>query len=481
MSRGGHKVLSVRNNYIFNTLAQVVSIGISFFLMPLLANRIGVEAIGSNAYVFSIVSYFMYASSLGITIYGNKKIASVRADHKKLQKCFSEIFTLQMCSYAIGIIFYIVFVYFTGAMYRPLFFAYILFLIASLLDISWFFLGIENFKFVAIRAISIKTFGFLCIVIFINKPSDLLLYIYILHGTTLVANLFFWLELHNYNLRLAPSLKNVKSHLGESIMLFVPQIAVTVYALADRTMLGLYRPVKEVGIFDYSENIIKITMLFLVSLGSVLLPRISNIYNTEGIVSVRVYISKMLSVTTFFSVGMAWGIAALVKEIIALLMSSSFEGADIVMSILSPIIIVVGCSLWNILIAINRYKYYSLITILGVIVNIGFNVILIPRFGIIGAAIATLATEFTVQIFSFYFGNDLFSSRKLILNLLKYNFSALIMYLIIMRIDCNFLIGNILLKIVGGSIVYIVTCYLVNRSEVRSLWNLIANRNEKIS
>ena len=470
------KPKSVRSNYIYNTLSQVCSVIVNFFSMPILANNLGVEAIGVNAFVLSIVTYFVYTASLGINIYGNKEVAIIRSSPSALNSTFSEIFSLQLLSFFFFNVIYILLVSLFGGEMKVFFWGYSLMMLAATIDISWFYIGIEEFRRVALRAVIIKILGFVLIVFFIKEPADLILYIIFIQSVFFVSNTFYWVDLRRRNISFKFTLRNTRKHLSASLLLFIPQISITIYALADRTMLGIFSSSEEVGVFDYSENLIKVLMLFLASLGSVLIPRIANLYSSEKFKEVYDYVMKMMSVTAFFSIPFAWGICSILNEIIAVLMNHTFHKASVVMSILSPIIVITGCSLWNVLVAVNRYRKYVWATILGVIVNILVNLLLIPSYGAVGAAIATVCTEFAVQSISFFIGRDLYSAKRVFKNLLVLNLLGFLMYASLMIIHLESIYYQLVVKIIVGSFVYILLAYIFNRKLVRLVRSLLLPR-----
>ena len=68
-------------------------------------------------------------------------------------------------------------------------------------------------------------------------------------------------------------------HLKSIFILFIPQIAIEVYTVLDRTMLGyLIFDKSEVGFYDQTQKIIKLLLSLITSLGVVMLSRVSSNY-----------------------------------------------------------------------------------------------------------------------------------------------------------------------------------------------------------
>lgn len=442
--------------------------------MPYLSNKLGVNAIGTNAYVLSITTYFVTLAYFGVVIYGSREIAIVRDNIKELDKTFNEIYSQQFIAFVSISVFYVGFVLMWGGDFKPFFFAYLLYLLSGLLDISWFYVGIENFRVVAIRSILVRLVGFGLVLNFIKAPNDLLLYIILIQGCAAASNLFYWVNIRQHGIkRFTLGVSNVRKHFFGSLSLFLPQIAITIYAVADRTLLGMLSSVDQVGIFDYSENVVKILMLAFVSLSTVLVPRIANLYANNDAIAVKRYTDKMLALTTFFSVAFAWGICCVSKEIVYLLMGGQFAQGDKVISCLSPIVVIAGCSVWNILIAINRFKIYIYATFLGVVVNIVLNIILIPQYGALGSAVATICTELAVHIIGFFVASDIFSAKLFVINVTICNLIGLAMYFVTDLFQIENLSVSLLLKIAVGGVVYMSLSFLLNRKQLLDVCDLV--------
>ena len=78
---------------------------------------------------------------VGITLYGNREIAYVRDDSKKLKDTFFSIYALQLITTTISLILFTIFVFlFNKEDYRYLYLAQGINILAAMLDISWLFM-----------------------------------------------------------------------------------------------------------------------------------------------------------------------------------------------------------------------------------------------------------------------------------------------------------------------------------------------------
>ena len=151
-------------------------------------------------------------------------------------------------------------------------------IVAAAFDISWFFMGFENFKVTVLRNIIVKLISLACIFIFVRGKGDLTLYIAVLSISQLIGNITLFPYLKRYiNL---PNWRELKiwRHFKPSLVLFVPQIATQVYLILNKTMVGKMVSVEAAGFYDNSDKIVKMVLAIVTATGTVMLPRVANTF-----------------------------------------------------------------------------------------------------------------------------------------------------------------------------------------------------------
>ena len=182
------KKKSVKQNYIYNTIYQIVALVFILVTTPYVARVLGAEKVGIYSYTYSIVTYFILIGSLGIALYGQREIAYYQDNLEKRTKTFFEIFLLRLFLGIISLIIYY-FTLCTSGEYKIYYIILILELVASFLDIIWFFQGIEDFKKVVIRNIVVKFIAGISIIIFVKSPDDLWKYAIIFALSNFIGNI----------------------------------------------------------------------------------------------------------------------------------------------------------------------------------------------------------------------------------------------------------------------------------------------------
>jgi O-antigen/teichoic acid export membrane protein len=175
----------VKKNFIYNFIYQILILILPLITVPYVSRVLGADGVGTYSYTYSIAYYFMIIAMLGLNNYGNRRIAKVRDNKEDLSKEFWSIYKLQLITSSIMIILYFLYVSLFATKYKLIAFIQILYVASSMLDINWFFFGIEKFKLTITRNTIIKVFSLILIFIFVKNENDLWKYTTILSSSIL--------------------------------------------------------------------------------------------------------------------------------------------------------------------------------------------------------------------------------------------------------------------------------------------------------
>lgn len=442
-------------NYFYNILYQIFTL-----LVPLITvqytTRILGDALGVNAFSGTVVQWFVIFGIMGINNYGIKTIGAKRDDRKVLSKTFVEIFFMQRVNMLIALIVYLSFILFSSLEYRIIYFIQALTIIATMFDISWFYLGVEDFKINSLRNIIVRTIGIILIFIIVKSPNDLWKFVLINAGMAILGQLVMFIQLPKYIDYVKVDIKEAyHNHFKENLILFIPQLATSVYNILDQTLVGLLAVDWEAQSAYYQQAIrfVRMFLYLITSIGAVIMPRISNIYHKGDIQQVNDYLSATLKLALYLAIPIMFGTAAVAPSLIPWLMDSSFGVVSKLILIACPIIILVSLSnVFGIqyLLPTGKTKAYSFTVVLGALVNLISNIILIPRYGALGACVSIVLAEASVTI-----SQMILIKGKLNLN---YNIKSLFIYLIdgILMFFITYYIGVLLGPSLKTNIIQIV-------------------------
>ena len=465
---------SITKNYIYNLTYQILIIIMPIITIPYLSRTLGPEGIGIYSYTLSIVTYFILFGSLGISMYGQREIAFVQDDVNKRSKVFFELLFLRIFTKSISMLIF----YFTYGRIGEYSFYYRILLIemlANCIDISWFFQGIENFRRTASRNIIIKIISVICIFIFVKNSNDLFKYLLIYVLTTFLGNASLWINIHKFITKVKFRDLKILNQLKSSLILFIPQIAMQIYTVLDKTMIGaITGDMSEVGFYEQAEKVVKILLTIITSLGAVMMPRIAKCFADGETYRIKSYMYKTFRFVYMFAFPLIFGIIAVSDSFVPPFFGEGFDKVKILMKFLSLIILFIGMS--NVtgsqyLISTKKQKQFTTSVICGAVVNLILNFILIRYFASFGAVISTVIAEFCVTAVQFYYIRDTFNIIEIIKLAKNYLLSSVIMFIVVIIIGL-FITSNIatvFTEAIIGSILYFTLLLLFKDELLRSI------------
>ena len=272
------KKKSITKNYIYNLSYQILIIFLPLITTPYVSRVLGAENVGIYGYTLSIVTYFVLFGALGVSMYAQREIAYVQNDIKERSKICVEILIFRLITMSVSILLYYIF-FVNGNNYQNYYFILIMELVSTCFDISWFFQGLEEFKKTVIRNIIVKLISFICILVFVKTKNDLSIYILIYVLSNFIGNISLWIYLPKYIEKIKINELNIFKHLKPTLWLFIPQIAMQIYTVLDKTMIGtIIEDKSEVGYYEQAQKIVKLCLTLVTSLGIVMVPRMANTF-----------------------------------------------------------------------------------------------------------------------------------------------------------------------------------------------------------
>lgn len=475
---------TIAKNYIYNVTYQILIIIIPLITVPYLSRVLGAENIGVWSYTTSITTYFVLFGSLGISMYAQREIAYVQEDKYKLSKIFWEINILRFVTMVISIIIYY-FTYIQGTQYTSYYKILILELISACFDIIWFFQGIEDFKKTVTRNVIARFLSMISIFIFVKTQNDLIIYFVIYVLVNFIANISLWTYLPKYIEKIPLRNLEVKKHLKPTISLFIPQIAVQIYTVLDKVMLGYMLENKtELGFYEQAQKVIKSLLFIVTSLAKVMIPRMANTYIKGEKEKLKEYMDKSINLTMLISIPITLGIIAVSNNFVPIFFGEGYEKVSLILSGLSPILMIIGVSNTigiQYLIPTKRQREYTISVTIGAIINFLINIVLIQKFAAIGAVISTLISEIIVAGIQIYLIRKQINVINILKKSWKYVIIGLVMFASCLGIN-NLIESNLvslIVQIIIGILIYGLGLLIVKDKYIFQVLKRINFKNKK--
>lgn len=402
---------SIKSNYIFNLLNTITQLLFPLITFPYASRIMMADGIGQVQFFSSIISYISLFTCLGIPTYAIREIAKVRNDTVKMSTTTVEILSLHAILTIFGYIAVAIICMTISEVQTdiPLFLLLSTTIFFTAIGCEWFYQGIENFKYVAIRGLIVKVISIILLFLLVKTKEDILWYgAYTVFGI-LGGNIFNFFRLRKYITKRRINIHSLHPlrHLKPVLHIFVFNVITSIYLQLNTVLLGFLKDIVAVGYFTAATKVIYMTMSISSSLGSVIMPHASNLIAENKIDEFKNVVQKSYDFIIAISIPLAIGLIFTSKSVILLLSGNSFSPAILASQIVAINIISIGISNvmgLQILYPIGKINIVIISTFLGAITNIIANVLLIPYYGHYGTATSFAITEFVVTLSMYLIG-----------------------------------------------------------------------------
>lgn len=383
---------------------------VSGFLFPMItfpyvSRVIMAEGMGQVQFYTSITNYVVLLTSLGIPLYATREIARVRDNVADLSRTTTEIISLNLILNIIGYaaIFIMCFTIHEIMQNTPLFLLLSTSVILTTIGCPWFFSGVEDFKYITIRGIVIRVICVIFLFLFVHDKNDLMYYAaYTVFGS-IGNNILNFIRLRKYihldTFRFSEL--NIWRHLKPAFAIFIFNIVTSIYVNLDKVMVGFLKDNESVGYYTAATTISHIVLSAVTCLGTVMLPRLSNLVKQGDMDNFYRLAKKSYNFIVTMSMPICGGLIILAPSLIRIFSGDGFIPAISTLQIISPIIIAIGLSSligMQILYPLGKIKIVTISTLVGALINFTLNLVLIPKYAQDGAAIATIFAEICVTV-----------------------------------------------------------------------------------
>jgi len=208
-----------------------------------------------------------------------------------------------------------------------------------------------------------------------------------------------------------------------------------------------------------------------------MLATLSRLYDEGKIAEVKTILSRSLRYSLMLVIPSVFGVSVLSKPLVLLFTTAEFADASpAIVPLIASAAAVFGIASITVysLQLTKKTKLVATTWLIAALANVGLNLVLIPRLGIVGAAIATLLSFTFTSIAVNYLS---FKSLPIIIDwffILKSLIASAVMAAVIWLVAPYGLIATVLWIITGAAIYFCVLFLLrgLTVEEIKSLWGL---------
>ena len=399
---------SIKKNFVYNILLNISSVVFPLITAPYVSRVLEPEGVGLFNFSNTYAGYFSLVALLGIPTYGVREVSKIRENKESLTKLVSQLLSIATLTTICVSIIYLLTIVFVGKLTEN----FIIFTLAGFaiylapFSINWYYQGLEEFGYITIRSLIIKTLSVILLFVFVRDKDDLKIYVIINVLGIVISNLWNYIKMRKAGVNPHFTLFGLKSHLKPLFVLLASSVAVSIYTILDTLMLGFIKGYEEVGYYSNALSISRVLLSAITSLSIVAVPRVSYYLKDSDYGKINGLLNKSFSIVSFLAFPAALGLICISSVFVPLFFGENFMGSIVPLKILSLLLIAIGLNNLTgvqILIGMGYDKLFLYSVLTGTFTNFVMNCFLIPFWGGIGASIASVTAETLILVVTTYY------------------------------------------------------------------------------
>ena len=390
----------IKRNLMYSTVLTMSTYLVPLIVFPYISRVLGVEGIGIVDTVDNMIDYCILFSMMGLSSVGVREIAKNKDNPQALSQTFTDLFALNLCSTLL-----IATVFCGVVLMSPRLQDYgllipigILKLTANLFWIEWLYTGLEDFRYITLRSIILRTAFIISVFLFVQTRADVVTYYALFVGITVGNAVCNWYHKRSYlhwDIREA----NIRRFLVPFFMLGIFAMLSAVYSKLSLPVLNFITNNQEAGNFATATRVYRVVIALVSTLTGVMIPRMSVLMEEDRFDMVRHYTDVAFKLLFLFSFPLICFVELFAPDIIRLFAGPGFEGAIMPMRITMFQLLVIGSEkiiVLQLLIPLRKDRTIVKAGLAGVVVWGLLTVLVVPSLQSVGTSLVWVAAELVV-------------------------------------------------------------------------------------
>lgn len=448
--------METKKNIFYNVILALSQVLFPLITFPYLARTLGPEHVGLINFSESFARYFILLAAVGIPIYGVREIAKTQNDLEARSKVFLEIFIINFITTISLSVIYLFCIFHFDKLYieKKLFIWSLVFFILNIFYLEWFFTGMNQFKFIAIRFFIVRLLLVFIVFVFIKSKQDYIVYMKMNVVLSIVVGFLNFISLKKL---ITVNFKNlfdleIKKHIKPLLYLFLTIFSISIYLFLDSVILGFLTDNESVGYYSSALKLNKLIIAVLSAISAAMFPKLVTLYQNGEHDKFNEMVKACFTIILSLSLPAVVLVFGCSSEIVEILFGEHFQRAVLPLQITSPIILIVSMSTifgFQILSALSKDREILISAVSGMFLSILLSIFLVLKYKEIGEAITILITELLVCILFIYFSKKYFSLKKYNKIILE-QITSIIPYILIIFLFKQ-IIDNIFIRVIAIS------------------------------
>lgn len=259
----------------------------------------------------------------------------------------------------------------------------------------------------------------------------------------------------------------------------IPAIIFTLIIFSsDRYVVGFFMGETSVGIYSAAYSIGNILLMLPENFVYILSPTIFSLYDRGRASEVKTYLSYSWKYFLMLSIPSVFGLSILAEPLLNSLTTAEFtlEGRFIIPLVAAGTVFFGVYMIFGEVVRLSkRIRIFPIVLGAAAVLNLGLNILLVPHWGIIAAAITTLVAYVMLAIVMYYQAGKYLKFDLKLDFIIKSIASSVVMGAVIWAIKPAG-IAKVLLAVVIGAAIYFVVLFLLrgfSRNEIQFFFKLL--------
>ena len=364
---------------------------IAFLTTAYLARRLGASAFGQIGFAIAVLTHFGPGLLIGVGEVGARDVAR---EPERAPAIAAVGMTLRFMAAVVAITLIVLLASILGLdpERRTVTTLYALCVIPIACDTSWVYKGLGKAGKIAVALLIVEATVLVLVLMFVNSPADVMKVPLMQLTGALAAAAFLTVPVLRGGW-IAPSVSALRDMARRSSMTTVSRVLRTIIVSLDVILLGFMVSSQEVGWYSAAYRIVFFVMALLYAVHAAFLPEMAR--SAENPRALSAILSRAIGMALAVTIPFVVGGVLIARPMMNLIFGEQYQaGAGALQLLLfSLVLLAVHATTRSVFLAIQRMGLETIIIGIGVATNVALNLYLIPRYGIEGAAIATIAGE----------------------------------------------------------------------------------------
>ena len=336
---------------------------------------------------------------------------------------------------------------------------------------AWFLQGMGKYRQLSLLGMTSQIVYVICSFLFIDRKELLPLYVVFFTFIPLIISISYFPIVARSIIRIKIGKNGILKSIRASVIYFIPTVAIAIYSMVDKTMLGFFDITKQnTGLYESAEKLVKVALALSTASFTIMRTRMSYLFANADKTKYEQTAKMFISFSMMLCWPIMFGIIGIAKDFVPLFFGGGFEKVvylSYIFSMVIPCLTISGLLQAIYIFPYGLQKIMNGYYMIIVTINILMNFLLISILNTEGAVIASILAEMLLGLILFIKARKEIDVLYIIKSSTKYLFASIGMFFVIIYISNTIdtkLLYKVIIEFLIGIITYFLFCLLLKDS-----------------